>query len=88
MNLSQADHTLRARFHTTCTHCCRFPHDKGWTAVDPKQPLVRGERERGVRAAQRQLTTKSGPSTAVAMVEAVVAAAVGSCPGTEKLIRY
>src|SRR5215467_12689424 len=18
------------------THCCRFPHDKGWTAVDPK----------------------------------------------------
>ena len=18
------------------THCCRFPHDTGWTAVDPK----------------------------------------------------
>src|SRR5262245_35523381 len=21
------------------THCCRFPHDKGGTAVDPKRPL-------------------------------------------------
>jgi len=23
------------RFHTASTHCCRFPHDKGRTAVDP-----------------------------------------------------
>ena len=22
------------------THCCRFPHDKGWTEVDPLQPLA------------------------------------------------
>jgi len=22
------------------THCGRFPHDTGWTAVDPKRPLV------------------------------------------------
>ena len=22
-------------FHTAHTHCCRFPHDKGWTAVGP-----------------------------------------------------
>ena len=37
----------------------------------------------------RRMTTKSGPGTAVAMVEAVVAAAaVCSRPGTEKLIRY
>jgi len=35
LNLSQIDHTLQARFHTTCTPCCRFPHDTGWTAVGP-----------------------------------------------------
>jgi hypothetical protein len=24
------------------THCCRFLHDKGWTAIDPKRSLVAG----------------------------------------------
>src|SRR5262252_1371664 len=26
--------------HSDSTHCCRFPHDKGWSAVDAKQPLA------------------------------------------------
>src|SRR5215472_2844762 len=25
----------RLCFHTASTHCSRFPHDTGWTAVDP-----------------------------------------------------
>jgi len=25
-------------FHTASTHCGQFPHDTGWTAVDPKRP--------------------------------------------------
>ena len=26
-------------------HCCRFPHNKGWTAVDPKRSLVGADRD-------------------------------------------
>ena len=30
------------RFHTASTHCCRFPHDNGWTAVDPLRTFAPG----------------------------------------------
>jgi hypothetical protein len=34
-----------ARERLKSTHCGQFPHDTGWTAVDPKQSLVAGERD-------------------------------------------
>ena len=29
--------------HSDSTHCGRFPHDTGWTAVDPKRSLVNAD---------------------------------------------
>jgi len=27
------------------THCCRFPHDNGWTAIDPNRTLGVGAQQ-------------------------------------------